>query len=62
MDPNDILTVITHFGDVKDSGETVYYKGGEKIPREAIKIVPHRNGNIQIGCYNKILHAQLKNQ
>ena len=32
-------------------GETVYYKGDKKTG-EAIKIVPHSNGNIQIGCYN----------
>ena len=59
VDPNDIITVIIYLGDVKDGGETVYYKGDEKNPGEAIKIVPHNNGNIQIGCYNKILHAQL---
>ena len=59
VDPNDILIVIVHLGDVKDGGETVYYKGDEKNPGEVIKIIPHCNGNIQIGCYNKILHAQL---
>ena len=59
VDPNDIITVIIHLGDVKDGGETVYYKGDEKKPGVAKKIVPHLNGNIQIGCYNKILHAQL---
>ena len=45
-------------GDVKDGGENVYYKD-EKNSGEAIKIVSYCNENIQIDCYNKILHAQL---
>ena len=31
----------------------------KKKTGEVMKIVPHHNGNSQIGCYNKILHAQL---
>ena len=31
VDPHDILTVIIHFGNVKEGGETVYYKGTEKM-------------------------------
>ena len=58
VDPHDILTVIIHFGNVKEGGETVYYKGTEKNAGDAVKKIPHKNGNIQIGCYNEILHAQ----
>ena len=58
VDPNDILTVIIHFGIVKEGGETVYYEGTEKNAGKEIKKIPHKNGNIQIGCYNEILHAQ----
>ena len=59
MDPYNILTIVIHFGDVKDGSETVCYKDDEKKTGETIKIVAHCNGNDQIGCYNKILHAQL---
>ena len=31
VDLHDILTVIIHFGNVKEGGETVYYKGTEKM-------------------------------
>ena len=30
VDPNDIVSCIIHLGDVKDGGETIYYKGDEK--------------------------------
>ena len=59
VDPNDVITVIIHFGIVKEGGETVYYKGTEKEPGDEIKKISHENGNIQIGCYNEILHAQV---
>lgn len=58
VDPNDILTVIIHFGKVVEGGETVYYKGSERNAGDPVKKISHENGNIQIGCYNEILHAQ----
>lgn len=59
VDPHDIITVIIHLGNVETGGETVYYEGTEKCPGKPVKKIAHQNGNIQIGCYNKILHAQV---
>ena len=58
FDEKDIITALVHVGDVKQGGATTYYDGlSIKNKGKKIKEVEFRHGQIQIGCYNKILHG-----
>ena len=58
FDEKDYITALVHLGNVKTGGSTQYFNGvSVKNHGHVAKVIPFAHGQIQIGCYNKILHA-----
>lgn len=66
FDPGDIVTAILAFGWIKSGGETNYFSDSA-LPKERndkklnkVHSVPFKNGLLQIGSYDSILHSVSK--
>ena len=58
FDEKDYITALVHLGQVDMGGSTQYFDGVSlKSHGQVAKVIPFEHGQIQIGCYNNILHA-----
>ena len=58
FDEKDYITALVHLGQVETGGSTQYFDGVSlKKKGKIAKVIPFAHGQIQIGCYNNILHA-----